>query len=610
MTQFNSPYPAAPVIADFLRSRGMRNVRQADLSLELALRLFCREGILKIERELKRRFKGLKRLPASVSFFLRNAALYADRVDAAVSYLQGRRPALAHRIAGRTFLPEGPRFDVLNELRQAGSYEAAVNSMKIQNQAQYYASLFIDDIADVIKTGVDARFELSRYAEKIALSAPKFTSIRNELKKKPTLVDRELDVLAQNIINSEKPGLVAITIPFPGNVYGAFRIAREVKRLNPSTPVAIGGGYVSTELRGLSEPAVFDYVDYVILDDGEAPLLRLVEHLEGRVPEHRLMRTFVRRGGRVLFMNTREKDIPFTETGMPSYKGLPLKKYIPLLEVPNPVMRLWSSGRWNKLMLAHGCYWHRCAFCDTSLDYIRRFESAPASLLADRIQNIVKETGLTEFHFTDEAAPAALLESLSKELLRKKLRISWWGNIRLEKSFTQGLANLMKAAGCLAVTAGLETACDRTLALMDKGVTVSQAVTALRNFARSGVLTHVYLIYGFPTQTPQEMIDALETVRRLFAAGYIQSAYWHRFALTAHSPMAVNPARFGIELLSYPKPSFALNEIPYRDLSGIDYDRFGPGLRAAVYNYMHGAHLSEPLSFWFNFRVPKPNYTL
>ena len=604
MTQVNSAYPATPVLAGFLRSRGIRQVAQADLSLELALKLFSRRGILAIASELRRKRRA--RPPRSIASFLAQAAEYARHVDGVIQFLQGRRPALARRFALRGFLPEGPRFDVLAEQEKAGTLDALFGAMPEEERAKYLASLFIDDVVDAIREGVDPHFQLSRYAEKLAVSAPSFAPLRRDLEKKPTMIGRLIDELTRAALKRHKPDLVAITIPFPGNVHGAFRIAREIKRLQPNVKVAIGGGYVSTELRELSDPAVFDYVDYVMLDDGETPLLRLIDHLRGRVEESGLRRTFVRRDGRVIFVYGEGEDVPFAERGAASWTGLPLDRYFSMMEVPNPVMSLWSDGQWNKLMLAHGCYWKQCAFCDTSLDYICRFDPAPVGVLADRIKQAISETGRTGFHFTDEAAPPALLKALAKELVRRKLRITWGGNIRLEQNFVGDTAGWLARSGCVAVTAGLETASDRTLKLMNKGVTVKQAVRVLEAFADAGIMVHLYLMYGFPTQTAQEIVDALELVRQLFEEGLIQSAYWHRFALTAHSPMARDPKRFGIKLLPEPKVSFARNEIPYRDLSGIDYGKFGAGLQRATYNFIHGVGWADDVTSWFDFRVPRP----
>jgi radical SAM superfamily enzyme YgiQ (UPF0313 family) len=581
MTQLNTPYPATAYLTGFLRKEGVDAV-QADPALELVLRLFSRAG--------------LERALAENPRFLPSPERYLATVDAAIRFLQGKDPSLALRISGRELLPEGPRFQALDE----ESLAAAFGNLGVQDRAKYLASLYVDDLADAVKRGIDARFELSRYGEKLAASAPSFDPLREALESaKPTLVDRMLDEITEELLARHEPDLVALTAPFPGNVYGALRIARAARRARPGVRVALGGGYVNTELRELGEPRLFDYVDYVALDDGERPLLSIVRG-EG------LLRTFVRESGKVAFKtDPRLHDVPQKDAGTPTYDGLPLDRYLSIFEMLNPMHRIWSDGRWNKLTLAHGCYWRRCSFCDVTLDYIGRYDASPAALVVDRMEALARETGQGGFHFVDEAAPPAMLRAVAEEILRRGLAFTWWGNIRFEKTFTPGLARLLARAGCVAVSGGLEVASDRLLKKMQKGVTVEQVARVTRAFSDAGIMVHAYLMYGFPTQTEQETVDALERVRQLFAEGCIQSAYWHRFSATAHSPIGREPARFGIRLLEAPAAPFARNDLAFEDPTGCDHDRLSEGLRKALYNFMHGAGLDTDVRFWFDERVPK-----
>ncbi|HMV19292.1 MAG TPA: radical SAM protein, partial [Rhodocyclaceae bacterium] len=309
--------------------------------------------------------------------------------------------------------------------------------------------------------------------------------------------------------------------------------------------------------------------------------------------------------GTVRYEHWVEPDVPFAEVGTPTWDGLPLDRYLSVLDMLNPMHRLWSDGRWNKLTVAHGCYWKKCSFCDVSLDYIGRYDGAAAALLADRIDAIVTETGESGFHFVDEAAPPKALRALADELLQRGRAISWWGNIRFEKSFTPELCERLAESGCIAVSGGLEVASDRLLKLMKKGVSVDQVARVTRAFSDAGILVHAYLMYGFPTQTVQDTVDALEYVRQLFDAGCIQSGFFHRFACTVHSPVGLNPAEYGVTLKALPPVSFARNDVEFVDPSGVDHDALGRALNKALYNYMHGIGLDEDVRAWFEGRVPR-----
>jgi radical SAM superfamily enzyme YgiQ (UPF0313 family) len=612
MTQLNTPYPATAYLTGFLRVHAAElrlEVAQADASLELFLRLFSAPLVARLAQELRERARTVARaapMPPSIAHFLARAERYVDTVEPAIRFLQRRDPSLALRIVGRAFLPEGPRFA---HLHTGGHGEAeaelheAFGALGTTEQARYLASLYVDDLADVWRDGIDPRFELARYGERLAASAPSFDPLYEALESgEPTLVDATLDELARELVAKHRPDVVGVSAPFPGNVYGAFRIARAIRAAAPHATLVLGGGWVSTELRGLREPRVFDYFHYVTLDDGERPLLNLLARLAGKGAT--LVRTYVRKDGNVALENDpTQHDVPQRATGIPTYDGLPLQSYVSLLEMLNPMHRLWSDGRWNKITLAHGCYWKKCTFCDVSLDYIGRYDRASTDLVLERIRALIAETGETGFHMVDEAAPPAAMRALAKRLVADKLAITWWGNIRFEKTFTPELCALLAESGCVAVSGGLEVASDRLLALMKKGVTVEQVARVTRAFTDAGIMVHAYLMYGFPTETVQDTVDALERVRQLFAAGCIQSAYWHRFAATAHSPIGLHPDRYGIELKPPPSITFAHNDVAFHDPVGTDHDFLGKGLRKALYNYMHGAGLELDVRTWFEPRT-------
>jgi radical SAM superfamily enzyme YgiQ (UPF0313 family) len=607
MTQLNTPYPSTAYLTGFLRSREVVAM-QEDLALALVLRLLSTDG-LRAVAELVDKLPPKKR-SHSVQAFEAQQARYLATIGPVIAFLQGRDSTLAHRIVSRQYLPEGPRFDSLDVYVDDEGGDPlgwAFGALGLHDRAKHLATLYLNDLADVLRDAVDSRFEFVRYAESLAASQPTFDPLAQALAAPASLVDDTLHSLTLEALARHAPTMVLLSVPFPGAVYAAFRIAQTIKAHDPGIITVLGGGFVNTELRELKDPRVFDYFNYVTLDAGERPLLALLEHVQGKRSRQRLVRTFLRdaESGAVQYVNMVEPDIAFAEVGTPTWDGLPLDRYLSLLDMLNPMHRLWSDGRWNKLTVAHGCYWKKCSFCDVSLDYIGRYEGASAKVLADRIDTIVRETGQTGFHFVDEAAPPKSLKALATELIERNTGISWWGNIRFEKTFSPELCELLADSGCIAVSGGLEVASDRLLNLMKKGVSVDQVARVTRAFTDAGILVHAYLMYGFPTQTVQDTVDALEYVRQLFENGCIQSGFFHRFACTVHSPVGKNPEEYGVTLEPLPPVSFAKNDIGFHDPTGVDHDALGQALKKAIYNYMHGIGLEEDVRVWFPFKVPR-----
>ena len=594
-TQLNTPYPASPYLKGFLKLHGY-DVFQADLGIELINKIFSREGFRELFTVAENTGRKISRNSLQI---INNGQHYQRTIDPVMDFLQYRDNTLAQILCSDTFLPRASRFDQVPDL------EWSFGSIGVNDRARFLATRYIEDIGDLIKDAITPYFGFSRYAEKLGMSAHSFAPIDDALQQPDTLIEEWLIELLKNHVEQHGPDVVGITIPFPGNLYAGLKCGQYIKKTASPIKIVAGGGFINTELRELSEPAIFNYVDFITLDDGERPFLNILDFLHGEKNAEALTRTFIRIEDKVTYYDDDTgKDLSPSETGCPDYSDLPLDRYLSLIEIANPMHRLWSDGRWNKLTVAHGCYWHRCSFCDTTLDYIKRYDGAPAPLLVDRIEQVIAQTGQTGFHFVDEAAPPATLKELALELLRRKVSISWWTNIRFENAFTEDLCRLLAASGCIAATGGLEAASDRLLKLMNKGVDLRQAAQVCRNFSEAGIMVHAYLMYGFPTQTAQETVDALEIVRQFFDKGLIQSAFWHVFTATVHSDVGTNPGKYHCTIAARPAGKFAKNDLVHEDPSGCDHRSFAQGLNKAVYNFMHGIGTDLAIKEWFDFPVP------
>jgi hypothetical protein len=595
--QVNTPYPATASLKGFLQEHGFC-VLQFDLGIACILEMLSKDGLNNL-------FYFAKNIPCSPNArkIIQSKNAYIQHIDAVIAFLQGKDTTFAYAINNR-ILPEAERFNIQQDL------EWHFGTDGIQDKAKLLATLFLEDIGDFITECIDKRFGFSRYAEQIGVNAISYQTILEELKINTPITEIMWQKLDKTI-KKQIPKLIGFTIPFPGNFLMALKSAEFIKKNYPNIPVILGGGFVNTELRLLNEPRLFELVNYICLDDGELPLLKLLNHINRGTGD--LARTFMLEEGKVKYMNnTDEKDIAHKNCGTPDFDGLPLTDYISVSETTNPMHNLWSNGRWNKMVLAHGCYWHRCSFCDITLDYIKRYSCAEASILCNRIESIIKQTRQHGFHFTDEAASPVVLKNLAEEIIRRNISISWWTNIRFETAFTPELCNLLATSGCVAVSGGMEVACDRLLEKMEKGVNVEQVIKVCAAFQQAGIMIHAYLMYGFPTQTAQETIDSLEIVRQLFHHKLLKSAFWHRFAMTVHSPIGINPEIYGVERISNPENVFAQNGCNHIDKTACDHEKYGDGLIKALYNYIHDNGIEYDLQDWFNFKIPAtiipPNY--
>lgn len=594
-TQLNTPYPATAYLKGFLNTKGISSF-QMDLGIEVIVELFTHETFKEL---FDIAFENDTIISENCQRIYTLREDYLQPLNEVILFLQGKNQTLARQICTESFLPQASRFEQLDDL------EWAFGSMGMQDKAKHLATLYLEDLSDFIIECIDENFGFSRYAERLGQSANSFDELYKHLQLDVTFIDAITLSILEKRINQTQPKLVCISVPFPGNLYSAFRCAQFIKANYPTIQISMGGGFPNTELRSLKDVRVFEFFDFITLDDGELPIELLHKQITSNKEDFDFKRTFLLQNNVVVYNNnSKEKDYKQSEVGTPDYSDLLLDAYISVIEIANPMHSLWSDGRWNKLTMAHGCYWGKCTFCDISLDYIKIYEPIAAKTLVDRMEELIAQTGENGFHFVDEAAPPALMKALALEIIKRKLTVTWWTNIRFEKNFTKDICLLLKASGCIAVSGGLEVASDRLLKLIDKGVTVEQVARVTRNFTEVNIMVHSYLMYGYPTQTIQETIDSLEMVRQLFELGILQSGFWHQFAMTTHSPVGMNPSAYGITP-NYQDITFANNDIEFVDSTGIDHTQFSFGLKKSLFNFMHGIGFEIPIQDWFDFEIPE-----
>ena len=624
--QLNSPYPATAYLASFLRREG-HTAQVVDLSIELFHRIFSAAGLDRVFSEAGRRFAG--RIPSldrpireNLLRYLSNADRYVESIDRIVGLLASGDDALAHAMSTAGRIPWGHRSEGFLEAND-GAISAA--------DAPLLASLVVEDVADFVRFSLDADFSLVRYAETKASSQPDFRVVEDAARDSWLFDTFFRPLVADTLRAADRPDLVCVTVPFPGTLPGALAFAEEAKRIfGRNLPVAFGGGYVSTELRALRDAGIFTYADFLCYDAGFGALAALLEHL--RTGEDAFHKTIVLREGWLVAHGFDGADLerfriePMYETFasprladwravderairdvFPDYAGLDFTRYVRIVEGTNPMHALWSDTKWLKARLAHGCYWRRCAFCDTTLEYIARFAPSVPELLHAHLAAQAEATDQRGVHFVDEALPVPHLVRFALENLRRGRPLSFWGNARLDRRLTPDACAVLAEGGLVGLSAGLEIATEQGLETTRKGITLQGAVASLAALKANGILAHAYLIYGWPGQPERDLVDSMEIVRQLFAAGLVDSAFWHRFILTRHSPIYAEwkaGLRSDLAVIE-PEWTFGSNDLAFEGEER--FERYGPGLDEALGAWMECESLERSVTAWFAFKVAKPS---
>ncbi len=628
LVQLNAPYPSIYYLRSFLEKQGL-TVRTADHSIGLFEKVFCRDGLRLVFSEAASVYKNRGNNQAGPPVFEENQVIYyiegflseeekwIRSINRLISFLRGEDREFGHLLGlANGILPGSPRLD---------AYLDSVEGQPPPDAAGLMAGKLLADLAEFIRLTLDPSFALIRYEQSSGKSIRDFSAVLENLS--GFILDtfygpylkREWETMD---IPPGEPLILGCSIPFPGCLTGALYCAESARKYfgNRVTTIA-GGGYVNTELRSLGDDRFFDFFDYLSFDRGYGSLAAILKDAGSRTPRggQPLYKTMYRLDETGQIIKPGDDDKIFSEIDgespvsvFPDYSSVDFSRYIYPVDDTNPMHRLWSDGHWLKVYLAHGCYWHNCAFCDVSLDYIKGFRKVDPDALFGHLLDQVEKTGIRGIHLVDEAAPVSSLLRLAELNRQKGLPFFFWGNIRFEKSFTPDTAALLAAGGLVGVSAGIEVASGKGFQRIGKGIGFDDVVSACAAFKESGILTHAYLIYGYWDEDDAEIIDSAEVMRQFFETGLLDSTFWHKFVLTRHSKIYTEKLQGNHESLIIKDPLkinprmkvFADNDLGFEGENR--FDKFTVPLDSLAAAWMAG-DTSLPVGKAFPFKVPKPS---
>lgn len=623
LVQLNSPYPSGAYLKSFFNKNG-HNAVWHDLSVQLVHSIFSKNGLKKLfelskENAMKIASTAEKNGEFATAKNLRRyifqSDLWIEWIEFIMSTLCGKQNPSAHELCHRFILsPYTPRGNRMENYIENLDREPTVNDTR------NIASLALEDLADYISVAFDKSFSLVRYAESIAVNETSFSQIEEKLNS-PILTTFYTEVLeaafSKTSITENEKTLVCISVPFAGTFTSALFTAKYLrKKYGEKIFICFGGGFINTELREFNDSSFFKYADAISYDRGYGSYKNFFDVFpDGKISEEKhiyKMRLFTKEKViEPLLSSLKYEKFENEQTSLivPDYSETDFSIYPRVADDENPMQRLWSDGAWMKAYLAHGCYWHKCAFCDVSLDYVASYRLVQIENLFHGLKSQSEKNGIHGIHFVDEAMPPAAMLKFSKLNLKHSASFSFWGNVRFEKIYSRDMAEFLSSGGLIGVSGGIEIATGTGLDSISKGTDLDSIVSACCAFKEAGILIHAYMIYGYFGETEQDTINSMETLRQLYAAGLLDSCFWHKFVLTRHSRIYsewkeglhknLNPFA--------PKNSgvFAKNGLHFKDEE--KSAKFGNGLYAALQSWMHGENLNVPVEKWFEFKVPRPN---
>jgi radical SAM superfamily enzyme YgiQ (UPF0313 family) len=329
-----------------------------------------------------------------------------------------------------------------------------------------------------------------------------------------------------------KPGLIGISIINISQLIPGLTLAALLKKAAPEIHINIGGSVFTRLVNEISKnKELFSVFDSVIVHEGETAILNLISHLENKFDIKNIPNLIYKDGLEIKVNSLSSVGEDINSLPTPCFDGLPFDKYLsPELIIP--------------ILSSRGCYWNRCTFCDHGYGYSGKFRPRDVDLLYNDIKTLKDKYNTSYFTFQDEGLAPKMMGALSDKLIESKLDISWLADSRFEPAFSSEIGKKLSLAGCKMLYFGLESANERVLKCMDKGIQKENVLKIIKHCKDAGIWAHLFLIFGFPTETLKEARETMDFI--LSNKDRIRSMSFGSFQLTRHSKVYDNPSSFHV----------------------------------------------------------------
>lgn len=319
----------------------------------------------------------------------------------------------------------------------------------------------------------------------------------------------------KNNLFDDEIKLIGISITGILQIFPGLTLARMLKE-KTKAKIVLGGNYLGTIKDVICKyPEFFDvFCDLFVFDEGERSIVEIAKYINGEISIDEVSGILYKNKSGEIITNPLKEVKSLDEMAGISLSGFDLSKYL----LPEIVFPLRAST---------GCYWGKCSFC--IMPNAKTYTTKNVDKLINEIKEMKDKYGITNFEFVDESMSPSYLSAFSSKLLEEGLDVKYTCFARLEKEFTKDLLKKAKKSGLVSVAWGYESASDRLLELMNKGVNTKDRFKILKDSSNVGIWNHITYMLGFPSETEEELRMTLEKINKNL--DIIDSTGFWKFAL-------------------------------------------------------------------------------
>ncbi len=274
--------------------------------------------------------------------------------------------------------------------------------------------------------------------------------------------------------------------------YQAFKIGKILKEKFPETFIVMGGPHINIFPKEVLE---FDFIDSIVMGDGEIPMVKLLDRLAGNDQGNEDIPGVYWRGhGYISYTPYIQRDLD--NLPIPDRTFLPIERYTSVL----------SSDKFvTSMITSRGCPF-KCVYC--KLDFQKPVSRSAESVIKEF--EIIHNLGINEVEVYDDTFnwKHKRTKDICTGIIDKNLKLKWAIRDRVNLVKEDVLIDLKKA-GCYRIHLGIETGSDRVMKACKKAITTEQAWIAVKLAKKYGFIVLAYFMYGLPTETLEEAYQTL-----------------------------------------------------------------------------------------------------
>lgn len=281
-----------------------------------------------------------------------------------------------------------------------------------------------------------------------------------------------------NEISNFDINVLALSITSPEQLIPALSFLKVIRKHFATVKILLGGDYITQKHKVLVENSYINKLfDFIFIGDIDSTLIDFL----------------------ILLRDGNEYSCKFSNIAFSNSKNLkknpPLKPIFQILKANFEDLNLndyFSKNIVLPVEISKGCYWGKCTFCEIKG---KSYKQNSTNSIVSLLKTYNSRYHVINFAFVSSSPSPKFLHKIALEL--KEVNFIWSSFLRPTPYINKQVAQDLFDGGCRIVFLGIESASQKILNNMNKGLKIEETTDVLSNLYNAGIKIHGYFMFGY-----------------------------------------------------------------------------------------------------------------